>query len=94
MSEVYAAAERFVDITCPNEVLPVVGRGILFATRDRVALVVNTKPFSCLPGNMAGAILNRLSVEMGFAYLDLAYEGSGDPNAPLRTMLANLRARN
>jgi hypothetical protein len=42
---------------------------------------------------MAGSILNRLRAELGFAFLDLAYEGSGDPNGPLRTMLANLRAR-
>jgi predicted CoA-substrate-specific enzyme activase len=93
MRDVNAAAARYVDETCPNEVLPVVGRGILFATRDRVDLLVNTKPFSCLPGNMAGAILNRLRVELGFAFLDLSYEGSGDPNVPVRTMLANLRAR-
>ncbi|MFC1707633.1 acyl-CoA dehydratase activase, partial [Planctomycetota bacterium] len=92
MRNVYEAARDYVDVTCPNEVLPIVGRAILFATRDGASLVVNAKPFSCLPGNMAGAVLNRVRGDVGFAFLDIAYEGSGDPNAPVRTMLANLRS--
>lgn len=93
MSEVYAAAKEYIDVTCPNECLPAVGRCILFAKKDHVDLVVNVKPFSCMPGNVFEAILNRVKLDFNLPVISIAYEGSGDPNAPVRTMLQNLKRR-
>jgi predicted CoA-substrate-specific enzyme activase len=93
MAEVYEAAEEYVDRTCASETLTIAGRSVLFAKRDHADLVVNVKPFSCLPGNVTEAILNRIKIDVNVPIITITYERGGDPNAPVRTMLQNLKKR-
>jgi len=90
MSEIYAEAVRYMHEDVPNETLPTVGRAVLFARRDKASLIVNCKPFSCMPGNASEAILQRVKSEYDIPIVSVNYEGTGDANQPVRTMLLNI----
>jgi len=47
--------------------------------------VINVMPFTCLPGNIATAILKRVRYDYGgIPFLSIAYDGQDDPSLPVR----------
>jgi predicted nucleotide-binding protein (sugar kinase/HSP70/actin superfamily) len=90
MNEIYAEAVQYMHEDVPNETLPTVGRAVLFARRDRASLIVNCKPFSCMPGNASEAILQKVKRDYDVPIVSVNYEGTGDANQTVRTMLLNL----
>jgi predicted nucleotide-binding protein (sugar kinase/HSP70/actin superfamily) len=90
MAEIYAEAKKYMHEDVPNETLPTVGRSVLFAKRDKVDLIVNCKPFSCMPGNASEAILQKVKEKYDIPVITVNYEGTGDANKSVVTMLLNL----
>jgi predicted nucleotide-binding protein (sugar kinase/HSP70/actin superfamily) len=90
MREIYREAMSYMHEDVPNETLPTVGRAVLFAKRDGASLIVNCKPFSCMPGNASEAILQRVKRDYDIPVVNVNYEGTGDANKSVRTMLLNL----
>ncbi len=90
MKEIYAEAMNYMHEDVPNETLPTVGRAVLFAKRDKAALIVNCKPFSCMPGNASEAILQKVKHDYDIPIISINYEGTGDANKSVKTMLLNL----
>ncbi len=90
MKEIYMEAMKYMHEDVPNETLPTVGRAVLFAKRDGADLIVNCKPFSCMPGNASEAILQRVKDDYDIPVVSVNYEGTGDANKSVVTMLLNL----
>ncbi|NIO29791.1 MAG: hypothetical protein GTO29_14700 [Candidatus Latescibacteria bacterium] len=90
MKEIYMEAMKYMHEDVPNETLPTVGRAVLFAKRDKANLIVNCKPFSCMPGNASEAILHKVKDDYDIPIVSVNYEGTGDANKSVVTMLLNL----
>ena len=93
MKEIYDRASRYMHEDVPNETLPTVGRAVLFAERDDADLIINCKPFSCMPGNASEAILQRVKDDYDIPIVSVNYEGTGEANKSVVTMLLNLSSR-
>lgn len=63
--------------------------GALEYVHDNFDGVVNVFPFTCMPSNIASAILKPLLLEMDVPYMDSSYDGSIQPNreVALRTFM-------
>ena len=91
MRQIYAAAKEYLSLdVAGGDLVPTIGRGVLYITKDKVAMIVNCKPFSCMPGNNAEAIFQKVQKDYDVPILSIAYEGSGDANRAVRTMLINM----
>ena len=89
--KIYKAGEKYLSSNLPLEDVPNIGRAILFAKKDGVDLIVNVKPFSCMPGNIVEAVLQELSEACGVPTISLSYEGGEGTNRPIRDILENLQ---
>ena len=74
----------------PLEDLPNIGRAMIFVEENKVDLLINVKPFSCMPGNVVEAIMQRIQKDYDIPVISLSYEGRGDTNQPIETILSNL----
>ncbi len=87
---VFREGAKYLSESMPLEDLPNIGRAVIFSRRDRVDLIVNVKPFSCMPGNIVESLLKRIEREHRLPILSLSYEGGYNTNRPIRSILENL----
>jgi len=91
MRDIYKESEKYVSLdVVGGEFVPSIGRGLLFITKNKVSMLVNLKPFSCMPGNNTEAVFQKVQKDYNIPIINIAYEGSGDANKPVRTMLLNM----
>jgi predicted CoA-substrate-specific enzyme activase len=72
--------ESYLPISVGGEAMPAMGKA-LELTHKGCSGIVNTLPFTCMPGNIITSISSRIVREHGnFPWLNLAYEGVGGDN--------------
>jgi predicted nucleotide-binding protein (sugar kinase/HSP70/actin superfamily) len=91
--EIWSAGSKYLSRNLPLEDLPNIGRARIFAGKDKVDLIVNAKPFSCMPGNIVEAVLKEVEDEYNVPVINLSYEGGEGTNRPVRNILENLQTK-
>ena len=82
--EILKHSAPFLDNSFHTEALLSIGRATAFA-KERIAGIVNVKPFNCMPGTVTTAILTRVRKEHnGIPCLDLVYDGLQETNSQTR----------
>lgn len=70
-------AMPYLPLSVGGEAMPAIGKAIDMMKRG-CSGIVNTMPFTCMPGNIVTAISSRVSnMHDGFPWLNIAYEGDG-----------------
>lgn len=72
------------------EAILTIGRAMAFI-KSGVSLVVNTSPFTCMPGNISAAIFQRIQREFNIPIVNLFYDGDHSENERLRSFMNNLK---
>jgi len=73
-------AMPYLPISVGGEAMPAIGKAIDMMKRE-CSGIVNTMPFTCMPGNIVTAISSCVSRDNdGFPWLNIAYEGDGGDN--------------
>jgi predicted CoA-substrate-specific enzyme activase len=88
-------AMPYLPISVGGEAMPAIGKAIDMIKRG-YAGVVNTMPFTCMPGNVVNAISSRIASDHdGFPWLNIAYEGeTGDSDlVRLGAFVESVKAR-
>ncbi|MEE8417803.1 MAG: hypothetical protein V3S06_03990, partial [candidate division Zixibacteria bacterium] len=80
MSEQLENAVPYLPISVGGEAMPAIGKAIDMYKRG-CSGIVNTLPFTCMPGNIINAISSRVSEDNeGLPWLNIAYEGDSGEN--------------
>jgi predicted CoA-substrate-specific enzyme activase len=73
-------AMPYLPISVGGEAMPAIGKAIDMMKRG-CAGIVNTMPFTCMPGNIVTAISSRVAKDNdGFPWLNIAYDGTSGDN--------------
>ena len=80
MSEQLENAMPYLPISVGGEAMPAIGKAIDMYKKG-CSGIVNTLPFTCMPGNIINAISSRVSEDNeGLPWLNIAYEGDSGEN--------------
>jgi predicted CoA-substrate-specific enzyme activase len=80
MSEQLENAMPYLPVSVGGEAMPAIGKAIDMYKKG-CSGIVNTLPFTCMPGNIVNAISSRVSEDHeGFPWLNIAYEGDSGEN--------------
>jgi len=74
------------------EAILTIGRAVVFM-RTGASLVVNTSPFTCMPGSISTAIFQKIQQEYGIPVINLFYDGDHAENERLRSFMNNLKKK-
>jgi predicted CoA-substrate-specific enzyme activase len=84
VAETLELIEPYLPISVGGEAMPAMGKAIEMIHKG-CAGIVNTLPFTCMPGNIITAISSRIVRENGdFPWLNMAYEGIGGDSDMVR----------
>jgi predicted CoA-substrate-specific enzyme activase len=86
LDDVLASAMTKLPDSIGGEALITVGRALEFV-KQKVAMVVNVAPFSCMPGTVTTALFRQVSAETGTPIVNLFYDGTGSQNRSLEVYL-------
>jgi predicted nucleotide-binding protein (sugar kinase/HSP70/actin superfamily) len=84
--DILDAAEPYLPESVGGEAILTVGRAVQFA-RQKVTMVVNVAPFTCMPGTITTAIFREVSADLGMPIVNLFYDGTGGQNRRLEVYL-------
>jgi predicted CoA-substrate-specific enzyme activase len=87
VDRVVEAGRRLLPPEFEGEAILSLGRSQLFED-DGARLVVDCAPFSCMQGNIATALIDRLRDEVSIPIVNMFYDGTGSHNRELVTFLA------
>jgi predicted CoA-substrate-specific enzyme activase len=80
ISEQLENAMPYLPLSVGGEAMPAIGKAIDMY-KNGCSGIVNTMPFTCMPGNIINAISSRISEDHeGFPWLNIAYEGDSGEN--------------
>ncbi len=83
---------RYLPRQFTAEAILTVGRAIVFI-KQGASLIVNTSPFTCMPGNISAAIFQKIQRDYGVPVINLFYDGDRSENERLRSFMNNIRMR-
>jgi predicted CoA-substrate-specific enzyme activase len=76
ISEVLEHVEPYLPISVGGEAMPAMAKAIELIKKGYSG-IVNTMPFTCMPGNIVAAISSEISEDLeGIPWLNVAYDGS------------------
>ncbi|MBU1262278.1 CoA activase, partial [bacterium] len=82
--KILALAEPYIHRTFEGEAIMSIGKACDFIERG-VSGLVNTIPFTCMPGTIAQAVLKKVSEDYGnIPHLTIAYDGLSQANTEMR----------
>lgn len=82
--EIIKLASPYFHYTFGGEAILTVGKAIDFV-RKGASGIVNTMPFTCMPGTIVSAVSKKLREDLqGLPWLDMAYDGLGETTAQTR----------
>lgn len=77
-------AKKYLSTSIGGEAVLSIGKAIEFV-ENGCGGIVNCMPFTCMPGNITQAISSRISADLdNVPWLNIAYEGPGDPAEDLK----------
>lgn len=74
------------------EAILTIGRAIVFM-KSGASLIVNTSPFTCMPGNISASIFQKIQKEYNVPVINLFYDGDHSENERLRSFMKNIRVK-
>jgi predicted nucleotide-binding protein (sugar kinase/HSP70/actin superfamily) len=84
INEVLGLIEPYLPLSVGGEAMPAMGKAIDMIKHGCTG-IVNTLPFTCMPGNIITAISAKIVRDHGeFPWLNMAYEGIGGENDLVR----------
>jgi predicted nucleotide-binding protein (sugar kinase/HSP70/actin superfamily) len=89
VEQVIDEGSRMMPMNFSGEAILTLGRARIFV-HQRVALVVNVAPFSCMPGTITAALCRQVQAETNVPMASLFYDGEGGMNQLLAVFLAGL----
>ncbi len=92
IEEVIAAGREYVPQNFYGESILTLGRSYLFATRNKVRMVVNCAPFTCMPGSITAAIGQQIQIRTGVPIVSIFYDGEDVGNDRLAVYMNTLTA--
>lgn len=84
---------RYLPRQFTAEAVLTIGRAIAFM-KNGASLIVNTSPFTCMPGNISASIFQKIQREYDVPVINLFYDGDHSENVRLRSFMKNIRAKN
>ena len=89
IADVLEEGRKYVPLNFGGEAILTLGRAAIFA-RQGAKMVVNCAPFSCMPGAITAAILQRMERELKIPIVSLFYDGEGGLNERLKFFMHNI----
>jgi predicted nucleotide-binding protein (sugar kinase/HSP70/actin superfamily) len=82
--DILSWAEPYIHYSFEGEAIMSIGKSFDFAEK-RVSGIVNTIPFTCMPGTIAQCILQKVSEDLGgIPCITISYDGLGQANTEIR----------
>ncbi len=83
---------RYLPRQFTAEAILTIGRAVVFM-KQGASLIVNTSPFTCMPGNISAAIFQKIQRDYGVPVINLFYDGDHSENERLRSFMNNIKMR-
>lgn len=83
--EIFDYADKFINPSFHGEAILTIGKAIEYIKHSGVSGIVNTMPFTCMPGTIVNAILKKLSEEYDdIPWITMSYAGQQALNSQAR----------
>lgn len=92
IDEVVKEGERYLPEKFTAEAILTIGRAVVFM-KNGASLIVNTSPFTCMPGNISTALFQKIQREYGIPVINLFYDGDHSENERLRSFMNNIKVK-